>query len=93
MHFEVIVELVAGLRFGAASTPDFAIQRDQPDLPGRFGARTPTNAGHAFNQRQLMIFLQEHHHTVLELNPFGFLGMKRGKLRNWNLIPLLSATR
>ena len=43
-HFEKVVELIAGLRLGAAGAPDFAEDIDQSDFAGGFVARAAANA-------------------------------------------------
>ncbi len=74
--FEVVVELIAGLRFRSACAPDFSVHVGQADFASRFEPGTTANAGDAINQRQLMIFLQEDDHAVGKNHTFGFRSME-----------------
>ena len=88
-HFEEIIELVAGLSLGAAGAPDFSVDVDQSRFVAGFVDRSAANAGGAINERQFMIFLEEDHHAVRELDPLRLLRLEDRELRDGNLLPAL----
>jgi hypothetical protein len=77
-------------RFGISFRPCARLRRT--DRPARFGggfvARSAANARRAVDQRQFMIFLQEDHHAVGELNALGLRRMETRQSRNRNLLPV-----
>ena len=86
--FEIVIQLIAGLRLGAAGAPDFPVHVDHARLVGRLGAGATANPGHAIDQRQFVILLQENDHAVGQHDAFGLLGMKSGQRGNVDLLPV-----
>ena len=86
--FEIVIQLIAGLRLGAAGAPDFAVDVEQAGLGRGLGAGAAANAGDAVDQRQFVVLLQEDDHAVGQDDAFGLLGMKGGKRRNIDLLPV-----
>ena len=86
--FEIVIQLIAGLGLGAAGAPDFAVDVDQAGLVRGLGAGAAANPGDAINQRQFVVLLQEDDHAVGQDDAFGLLGMKGGKRRNIDLLPV-----
>ena len=84
---EVIVHLIAGLGFRAAGAPDIAIELDETDLLRRFVTRSTANADGAVNQREFVIFLQENHQAVGQLDALGLSRMEGRQSGNGNLLP------
>ncbi len=86
--FEKVVELIAGLRLGATGAPDVTVNVDESDLARGLVVRAPADTGRGIDQWQLMIFLQEDHHAIRELNTLGLLRFERRERRDWYFLPV-----
>ncbi len=86
-RFEIVVHLIAGLRFGAAGAPDFAIEIDEADFrsgllrePPRMRME-PSISGSSWSScRKITMPLGR----AMRL---GSAGMERGQRRNGDLLP------
>src|SRR5207253_2951917 len=83
-----VVELIASPVLGAARAPDLTVDLRQARLRRGFIACTPPDTRCAFDQGQLVIFLEKDHHAVRQLHAARFLGMKSGKRRDVDLAPI-----
>src|SRR5208282_6412491 len=87
-NFQVVVELIAGLRLGSTRAPDFPVHVQHSDLVRGFRTRSATDACGAIDDREFMVFLQKDHHAVRQLETLGLLRVKCGQGRNRDLLPI-----
>src|SRR6185312_16713925 len=88
-YLKKIVQLIAGLFISAPGAPNFTVDRHEPRLGGRFGARTAPNSSNPIDRRQFVIFLKEDHHSIRKHNTLGFLRMECGQWWYRNFRPWL----
>src|SRR5579871_2160749 len=92
MSFKKIVQLVTGLAFGATGTPHVSIERYHTDFGRRFFTRSATDADGAIDQRQLVVFLKENHHSIRQLYTARLLWLELMQRRNGNFLPRCGRT-
>ena len=73
LGFEQVVHGVAVHFGGAAGAPGLAVEVNQPGLGRILVARAAGDQHRSIDKRQFVIFLEEDHDAVLELNAFGLL--------------------
>ena len=87
-NFEVVIKLVAGLRLGSTSAPDFAVDFQHSNFACGFRTRPSADACDAINDREFMVFLKEDHHAIRQFDALRLLWMKRRQRWNRNLLPI-----
>ena len=87
LGFEQIVHGVAAHFFGAAGAPGLAVESDEAGFGRVFVSRAAGDEHGTVDEGQLMVFLQEDHDAVFELDAFGLLRMEGVEGRNGDLLP------